>query len=116
MRQFLTLILIVVILFILYLHYVMDIENFDNENNQNNYCSTDNPDITPNKRFVSKENIDAINNYPESPFFIDALTTSTFKPECCPSTYTTSHGCLCYEPKNYGLIVTRGGNRVIIPP
>lgn len=42
---------------------------------------------------------------------IDSLTFSEFKPECCDSIYTTSHGCLCYKDNEYRNIVSRGGNR-----
>lgn len=43
---------------------------------------------------------------------IDMLTYSTFHPQCCPSPYSTSHGCLCYDNQEDLAIITRGNNRV----
>jgi hypothetical protein len=42
---------------------------------------------------------------------IDYLVDSTFKPECCPSVYTSSIGCLCNKNNEFEVITTRGGNR-----
>jgi hypothetical protein len=42
---------------------------------------------------------------------LDMLTYSTFDPFCCPSVYTTSSGCLCFDNKEDLAIITRGGNR-----
>ena len=40
------------------------------------------------------------------------LAGSQFKPECCPSTYSTSQGCWCGTSKDYNYLITRGGNNV----
>ena len=45
------------------------------------------------------------------PGHIDFLTYSRFSHECCPSVYTTSSGCLCFDNDEDKLIITRGGNR-----
>jgi len=42
---------------------------------------------------------------------IDALADATFKPECCPTPYSNSSGCLCPTRNDAALITTRGGNR-----
>jgi hypothetical protein len=42
---------------------------------------------------------------------IDALADATFKPECCPTPYSSSSGCLCPTRYDAALITTRGGNR-----
>ena len=42
---------------------------------------------------------------------LDMLTYSTFKPECCPSVYSNSTGCLCYDNIEDLALITRGGNR-----
>ena len=42
---------------------------------------------------------------------IDMFTYSNFDPLCCPSPYTTSSGCLCYDFDEDLEIITRGGNR-----
>jgi hypothetical protein len=33
------------------------------------------------------------------------------KPECCPSPYSTSSGCICMTPEQINYLNTRGGNR-----
>lgn len=45
----------------------------------------------------------------------DPFENSTFKPECCPSSYSTSQGCLCVEENIYSLLASRGGNRKLDP-
>jgi hypothetical protein len=40
------------------------------------------------------------------------FANSEFKPECCPSTYSTSTGCWCGTSKDYNYLVTRAGNNV----
>lgn len=39
------------------------------------------------------------------------LRDDTFKPECCPSTYSNSLGCACLSEKQYNFLNSRGGNR-----
>lgn len=34
-----------------------------------------------------------------------------FKPECCPSPYSSSTGCVCMTPEQINYLNTRGGNR-----
>jgi hypothetical protein len=34
-----------------------------------------------------------------------------FKPECCPSTYSSSTGCMCMSPEQVKHLAARGGNR-----
>ena len=58
--------------------------------------------------FSKQETLDALERYPDKS--IDPLYDATFKPECCPSIYTSSSGCLCDEPQNLNVIGTRGGN------
>ena len=43
---------------------------------------------------------------------MDFLANSQFKPECCPSTYSTSSGCWCGTSQDYNYLITRGGNNV----
>lgn len=43
---------------------------------------------------------------------MDFLANSEFKPDCCPSTYSTSSGCWCGTSKDYNYLVMRGGNNV----
>ena len=42
---------------------------------------------------------------------LDFLTYSKFKPECCPSVYSSSGGCLCFDYDEDTSIITRGNNR-----
>lgn len=53
----------------------------------------------------------AISDYPEK--HIDILFNAKFKPECCPSPYSNSGGCLCRDINHSELIVMRGGNRIM---
>ena len=41
-------------------------------------------------------------------FFFDQIQ---FKPECCPSTYSSSMGCACMCPEQLRYLNSRGGNR-----
>lgn len=34
-----------------------------------------------------------------------------FKPECCPSSYSSSTGCMCMSPEQVKHLALRGGNR-----
>lgn len=43
---------------------------------------------------------------------MDLLANAEFKPDCCPSTYSTSSGCWCGTSKDYNYLVMRGGNNV----
>jgi hypothetical protein len=36
----------------------------------------------------------------------------SFKPECCPNTYSNSSGCLCMSSQIYNSLITRAGNNV----
>ena len=39
------------------------------------------------------------------------LPESVYRMDCCPSTYTTKQGCLCYLNNESEIINTRGGNK-----
>jgi hypothetical protein len=69
--------------------------------------------IEPFDKCVKQETIQSVLGYPNES--IDPLFDATFKPECCPTTYSSSSGCLCYEPKNFNLLATRGGNSLSNP-
>jgi hypothetical protein len=38
-----------------------------------------------------------------------------FKPECCPSTYSTGSGCACISDDQINYLNQRGGNRTLAP-
>jgi hypothetical protein len=41
---------------------------------------------------------------------MDIMATSTFKPECCPSVYSSSGGCACITDQQHKFFGERGGN------
>ena len=43
---------------------------------------------------------------------MDFFANAQFKPECCPSTYSTSTGCWCGTSKDFNYLIQRGGNNV----
>jgi hypothetical protein len=57
------------------------------------------------------QKLNAIQNYPTNKH-IDLLYDATFKPECCPTPYSSSSGCLCTDTNHAKLITMRGGNRI----
>lgn len=50
---------------------------------------------------------------PEGEMFMFA--NNEFKPECCPSTYSSSSGCACITQEQVNYLNQRGGNRSIAP-
>ena len=50
---------------------------------------------------------------PEGQMFMFA--DNEFKPECCPSTYSSSTGCACITQEQVNYINQRGGNRSMAP-
>lgn len=41
---------------------------------------------------------------------MDIMSVTSFKPECCPSVYSTSTGCACISPEQKTFFAERGGN------
>ena len=64
------------------------------------------------ERFTCKETKQGISDYPKT-YNIDPLFNGSFKPECCPSPYSSSTGCLCDDVNTTELIKVRGGNRIM---
>jgi len=64
------------------------------------------------ERFTCKETKQAISEYPKT-YNLDPLFNGIFKPECCPSPYSSSTGCLCTDVNTTELIIVRGGNRIM---
>jgi hypothetical protein len=44
---------------------------------------------------------------------LDPLADNVVKPECCPSSYTLSTGCVCTTPAQRNYLGKRGGNNTI---
>lgn len=42
---------------------------------------------------------------------LDMLNGTPSSADCCPSTYTTSTGCICETPEQARYLASRGGNR-----
>ena len=45
---------------------------------------------------------------------LDMLASSSFKPECCPNSYSNNKGCFCPTEAQYKFIKQRGNNNVPI--
>lgn len=56
---------------------------------------------------------DVVARYPSNS--IDLLYKAEFSPGCCPSLYTSSSGCLCKSENIHPMIMSRGGNRMVVP-
>ena len=63
-----------------------------------------------NRKIETFENNILIQNK-KMPQQLDLLTYSTFSPDCCPSVYSSSTGCLCDNNNEFSAITTRGRNR-----
>ena len=64
------------------------------------------------EEFTCKEIKQGISDYPKT-YNLDPLFNGIFKPECCPSPYSSSTGCLCDDVNTTELIKVRGGNRIM---
>jgi hypothetical protein len=56
-------------------------------------------------------NLPSIDGRKNSPNRMFMLANNQFKPECCPSTYTTSTGCMCRNAIQDEFIQSRGSNK-----
>ena len=45
---------------------------------------------------------------------MDIMSVTSFKPECCPSVYSTTTGCACISGEQKTFFAERGGNNVPI--
>jgi uncharacterized protein (DUF2147 family) len=52
------------------------------------------------------------NNPPLNEGEMDMFANTPFKPECCPSAFSTSTGCACMDMKQYNSLITRFSNNV----
>lgn len=43
---------------------------------------------------------------------LNMFDKTSFKPECCPNTYSSSTGCACMTVNQYNYLIERGGNNV----
>ncbi len=67
--------------------------------------------ITKNEKKDIEEFKNNLIKNSKMPEQLDLLTYSKFSADCCPSTYTSSIGCLCNNHNEFESIISRGGNR-----
>ena len=67
----------------------------------------------PLKPVISKDNNDGpfINGQPTTKKSMFIFSQNQCKPECCPSTYSCSGGCVCTTKNQRDLLASRGMNR-----
>ena len=96
---------------------ISELSDYNIQKKPVNTSSWFSPSLVYNKKHPSNKSIQAIMNRPNQPIPLpkDELlifATTPFKPECCPSTFSTSTGCWCGTSQDYNYLVTRGGNNV----
>jgi hypothetical protein len=74
-----------------------------------------NPSLVVNTNKPINKAVKKIINRPNQPIPLpkDELlmfANTSFKPECCPNTYSNSMGCACMTPSQYNYLVERGSN------
>lgn len=60
---------------------------------------------------LASKNFPSVDGSDSSPKHLFILANNQAKPECCPSTYSTSTGCICRNNKQDKLIQSRGSNK-----
>jgi hypothetical protein len=65
----------------------------------------------PNTYSRMETNVTRTSPLPESEMLI--FNNNRSSPECCPSTYTNSSGCLCATPEQVKYLNAHGGNRTV---
>ena len=76
-----------------------------------------NPDLTITKGKPISKGAQDILNRPSQPIPLPnnemlLFANTSFKPECCPNTYSNSAGCACMTTEQYNWLKSRGGNNV----
>jgi hypothetical protein len=75
----------------------------------------------PNLSIISgqapSQGVQNILNRPQQPIPLPQdemlmFANTQFKPDCCPSAFSTSTGCACITPGQYNYLIERGGNNV----
>ena len=77
------------------------------------------PNLVYSSGAVSSSNANWVNfgDRPKQPIPLpegemDMFATTSFKPECCPNTYSTGSGCACMTVDQYKYLRNRGSNNV----
>jgi hypothetical protein len=66
--------------------------------------------FTNNK--TSKGKKEGFSNFKKKPDIPLIFNDTPFRPECCPTTYSNSMGCVCMTQSQYRYLIDRGGNNV----
>tara|TARA_B100000963_G_scaffold113772_1_gene99019 strand:+ start:3382 stop:3900 length:519 start_codon:yes stop_codon:yes gene_type:complete len=66
------------------------------------------PKVSKEPLYSNGPNVDGT---PYTPKAMSMLKYNQSKPECCPSTFSTSTGCVCLNKKQSDFINSRGNNR-----
>jgi hypothetical protein len=80
-----------------------------------NTSSWSNPNLVVSKGQPLSQGVQSILNRPKQHVPLVGgemvlFNNTTFKPECCPSTYSNSEGCACITTDQYNYLIERGGN------
>jgi len=75
------------------------------------------PNLTVTPGQPLSPGVQAILNRPQQPVPLPEgemlmFANTEFKPECCPSVYSTSTGCACITSGQYNYLISRSGNNV----
>jgi hypothetical protein len=75
------------------------------------------PTLTYSPGTTPDAGVQSIWNRPKQPVplpegELDMFATTPFKPECCPSAFSSSTGCACMTTQQYNWLRERGGNNV----
>tara|TARA_B110001469_G_C9576501_1_gene285898 strand:- start:659 stop:1108 length:450 start_codon:yes stop_codon:yes gene_type:complete len=60
---------------------------------------------------IASYSFPTVDGQKNSPHHLFTLANNQFKPECCPSTYSTSTGCMCRNQIQDKFIQSRGMNK-----
>ena len=93
------------------------INSFANAKSVTTTKNWSNPNLTYNSSSKKNKGINQILDRPSQPIPLpqgemDMFSTTQFKPECCPNTYSNSTGCACMTTGQYKYLIDRGGNNV----
>ena len=89
------------------------LETFQNVNLENEtFKLNDNNNFFRNTHYDKLEQHNYGNKvpFPSSNDKLDILVNNEFSPDCCPSNYSNSNGCICMTAEQIDFLNTRGGN------
>ena len=92
-----------------------NINSFDMTNSLNMASSTENASliISQDNAFAALETNESGGDIPLPEGELVFFDKTKFSPECCPSPYSNSEGCVCASPEQMKYLNERGGNRTL---